>query len=352
MRILQAMAGAERGGAEAYFVSLVKALARRGYEQMAAIRHNAGRAKLLREAAIATVELPFGGFFDFRTGPELGRIIASFRPAIAVSWMGRASALLPRGLFVHIGRLGGYYDLKYFRRCDHLVANTRELARYCVEAGWPETRVHYLPNFASFRVAAPEDRARWQTPENAPLILALGRLHRSKAFDVLMRALARVPEAVAWIAGEGEERDALARVSAELGIGERVRFLGWRDDKEALFAAADLCVVPSRFEPFGNVVLEAWAAGKPVIAAAALGPAAIVRDGENGLLVPVEDDAALAQAIERLLKDRALATTLAAGGGKTLAAEYSEAQVLRAWDDLFAKCVGDPATLAGKMARG
>ena len=76
-----------------------------------------------------------------------------------------------------------------------------------------------------------------------------------------------------------------------------MRFLGWRDDRAALLAAADVCVMPSRYEPFGTVMAEAWSAGTPLIVAAAQGPRAYVKDGENGLMVPIDDAAALAAAI-------------------------------------------------------
>ena len=76
-----------------------------------------------------------------------------------------------------------------------------------------------------------------------------------------------------------------------------MRFLGWRTDRGALLRAADICVLPSRWEPFGTVMLEAWAAGTPLVAAASQGPAALIEDGGNGLLVPVDDVAALAAAV-------------------------------------------------------
>ena len=177
--------------------------------------------------------------------------------------MSRAASACPKGDFVHVGRLGGYYDLKYYRSCDHLVANTRDIADYITRAGWPAERVHYLPNFAPHERAAPVARASLGTPETAPLALALGRLHRSKGFDVLLGALKSSPCFHLWLAGEGEERAALEARVAELRIGGRVKFLGWREDVPALLAACDMLVCPSRHEPLGNVVLEAWAARCP-----------------------------------------------------------------------------------------
>ena len=90
-------------------------------------------------------------------------------------------------------------------------------------------------------------------------MLALGRLHHNKAFDVAIRALVDLPGAVLWIAGKGPERNALQMLANQLGVSKRIRWLGWRDDVAALFASADVLVCPSRIEPLGNVIIEAWA---------------------------------------------------------------------------------------------
>jgi glycosyltransferase involved in cell wall biosynthesis len=316
---------------------LAAALQGAGFDQKVVIRANAARAAALKSAGIGAVQLRFGGLFDFATGPALKRILAEFRPQIALTWMGRASHMLPNGPYRHIGRLGGYYDLKFFRRCHHLVCNTPDLVRYCTDAGWPATRVDYVPNFVSFRASAPEPRARWQTPSGQPLLLALGRLHPNKAFDVLLRALALTPGAWLWIAGEGDEQGRLEALARDLGVADRVRWLGWREDREALYAAADMVVLPSRSEPFGNVMLDAWAAARPLVAAAALGPGAYVRHEENGLLVAVDDPPALAAAMARLIADKGLRETLVAGGRRRLASEFTETAVVQAWRELFDK---------------
>jgi glycosyltransferase involved in cell wall biosynthesis len=336
-RVLQAMAGARHGGAEAFFERLVTALHRAGEEQQIVIRRDTERAARLARAGLAPVELAFGGRLDLATGPRLARVIAAFHPRIVLTWMNRATRLCPRGDFVHVARLGGYYDLRYYRHCDHLIGNTRALASWLVGQGWPEARVHYLPNFADATKAAPMPRASLATPANAPLALALGRLHPNKGFDVLLDAVARVEGLYLWLAGEGALEGDLRRRASSLGIEGRVRFLGWRDDVPSLLAACDMLVCPSRVEPLGNTIIEAWAASKPVIAASCSGPAELVKDERNGLLVAVDDAAALAAAMRRVAEDKALAASLAAAGHAAFAAEFSEARVVAAYRDFFAK---------------
>jgi len=334
-RLVQLMAGAEHGGAEAFFTRLAVALQRAGQEQRVAIRPYPARIAALQAAGIAPVALPFrGGPLDFATRRGLRALVRDYRPRVVLSWMNRATSLCPRGDFVHVARLGGYYDLKYYRGCDHLIANTRGIAAYLTAQGWAADRVHYLPNFPT--VAAGGLIATERRPD-APLALALGRLHRNKAFDVLLEALARADGVHLWLAGDGPERAALERQARQLGLDNRARFLGWRDDAPALLAACDFLVVPSRSEPLGNTIVEAWAAERPVIATETAGPRELIASGETGLLVPAEDAESLALAMTRLAEDRELRRRLAAAGHARYAAEFSAPRVVAAYQALFAK---------------
>ena len=197
--------------------------------------------------------------------------------------MNRAASRTPAGPWARIGRLGGYYKLKNYRDFDALVGNTQDIVDWMVREGWPTDRAHYIPNFAAEGEGAPIDRATLNTPAEAPLLLGMGRLHDSKAHDVSLRALARLPDAHLWIAGSGPEEEALQTLAEQLGVPSRVRFLGWREDAPSLYRTADICIFPSRFEPLGNVVIQAWAHGLPVVATRAAGPAALICDGKDGL---------------------------------------------------------------------
>jgi glycosyltransferase involved in cell wall biosynthesis len=337
LRLLQAIAGAPHGGAEIFFVRLALAFQRGGQEQRVLIRRDAARTALLNAGGIQPIQLPFGNFLDLKTRLGYRRAIREYRPRVVLTWMSRATALCPRGEFVHVARLGGYYDLKYYVHADHLIGNTRDIVKYLVRAGWPRERAHYLPNFVPAENAVPTPRASLATPEDVPLALALGRLHPNKGFDVLLDALARAPHLHLWIAGDGELRHALESHARERGVAGRVRFLGWRDDTAALLAAADMLVCPSRHEPLGNVVIEAWAQARPVIAAASQGPAALIAEGETGILVPVEDAEALAHAMSRLAQDAGLRARLAAAGHAVYAAQYSEAAAVAEYRSFFAR---------------
>jgi glycosyltransferase involved in cell wall biosynthesis len=327
IRLANIMAGAPQGGAEAFYERLTLALHKAGEEVLPVIRRDAGRARRLAEAR--PVELRFGGALDILTPMRLNRILADWRPRVAMAWMNRAAGMTPRGDWTLVGRLGGYYDLKYYRHCDHLVGNTRDLRRWIVSQGWPEERVHFLPNFATdFAGVAPVAGVQ---------LLAMGRLHTNKGFDTLIRAMALVPGAHLSIAGEGPERAALEALARECGVADRVSLLGWREDTGALLAGCDLFLCPSRHEPLGNVVLEAWSAARPVIAAAAQGPSELIADGETGLLVPVDAPEPLAEAIRALLAEPQRAARLAAQGRAAFERDFAEARVLAQWRDFLHK---------------
>jgi len=334
-RLLQAMAGARFGGAEAFFTRLAIALQKAGQEQRVVMRPAPEREAALRRAGIAPLLLPFGGWFDFTTRPGFRRALSEYRPRVVLSWMNRATALCPRGDFVHVARLGGYYDLKYYRSCDHLIANTRGIAAYLLAQGWPENRVHYLPNFPASGRGTAVARASLNTPADVPLVLALGRLHPNKGFDILLEALARAPRLYLWLAGEGPEDKTLKQKAGALKISDRVRFLGWREDVPGLLAACDMLAVPSRIEPLGNTVIEAWAAGKPVIATQSAGPGELIENGENGLLVPINDADGLARAMTDLAGNQAQRARLAEAGFARYRAAFSESSVVASYRSFF-----------------
>lgn len=332
MKVAQVMAGAVLGGAEIFFERLCLALHRAGETVLPVIRRDPARAARLREGGLEAGQLAFGAF-DPLTRPQLGRLLQKFGPAVAVGWMSRAIDHMPRGDWVTVGRLGGYYRLDHYRDCDHLVGNTRFLVAWLRAQGWPAARTHYVPNFVpDYAAAVPAA----DVPSGRPLLLALGRLHQDKAFDVLIRAMPRLPAATLLIAGEGPEEARLRRLARGEGVAERVVFSRWRSDVPALLKAADVFVCPSRLEPLGNVVLEAWSAARPVVAAASDGPRELITPGSDGLLVPMEDPAALAGAIASLLEDRARAAQLAAAGRATFEARFAEAPVVACWRTFLA----------------
>lgn len=200
------------------------------------------------------------------------------------------------------------------RRVDRLVCPSAYLASLAVSWGVPEERVSVLPNPAPPLPELPtRAEARTRFGVAGDTLAFAGRITRQKALEVGLEALARVEGVPLLVAGDGPELETARATAAELGIGDRVRFLGAldRDGVLALFRAADASLLSSSWENFPHSVVESLAVGTPVVSTDVGGVAEVVRDGENGLLVPPGDPEALAAALARFFAEPGLRERLA-----------------------------------------
>ena len=353
MRILHVMASRANGGAETYSADMIESLHRAGVEQVAVIP----RASMHHDRLAAAGVRLAADVLDVRLGlglmrrRKLAALIESFRPDLVHCWMRRAASLVPKLDVPVIGWFGGYYEPANFPHCSQLVGVTPDIVGHMVERGVPRDRAHYVPTFPSIEMGRPVERAELATSAQATVLLTLSRLHAKKGLDVLIGALAQLPQCLAWIAGDGPLEGELKALAATLGVADRVRFLGWRSDRGALLAAANICVLPSRWEPFGTVMLEAWAAGTPLVAAASQGPSALIEDGANGLIVPVDDAAALAAAIQRLIAEPALRARLIERGRADYQQGFTRAAVTERMLALYRQLIAATAAGADKIVR-
>jgi glycosyltransferase involved in cell wall biosynthesis len=211
---------------------------------------------------------------------------------------------------------------------DAVVAVSAYVAdRQRVAGGVPPERVHLVPNPVSVPATvrpAAETRAALGLAPGRRLVTAAGRLTEVKGFaDLLAAADALPPDVDLLVFGDGPERARLEAQRATLRTGERVRLAGQRQDAADCTAAADVCVVPSRWEEaFCLAAAEPLARGRPVVATRVGAIPELVRDGVTGLLVPPADPPALAAAIRRLLDDPGLAAELGQAGQSHIAAAH------------------------------
>lgn len=182
-------------------------------------------------------------------------------------------------------------------------------------------------------------RRQWQTPPEAFVIGLIGRLSIEKNpllfLHAAARIAARVPHVYFWVLGEGPLQQAVEEASRSLELAGRVRLLGYQSDIQHALAAIDLIVVPSQYEGCANVILEAMALGKPVVATHVGGNPELVIEGFTGLLVPPNDVDALADAIERLATDRAAAVRLGQAGRERALGHFSVSQMVDAYTRLY-----------------
>jgi glycosyltransferase involved in cell wall biosynthesis len=266
----------------------------------------------------------------------LGAAVLARIPAVVATFhlfppgsFGRPSLLQSRLLGAGVGRA---------------VAVSQAIAALVVEVlGWPAHKVELIRNGVAIeRLQQPRDSALREALTAGSddfVFLTVARLDPQKGLDVLVRAARSLGSARFVIAGTGPERARLEADAAALGLGERVLFVGHRADVPALLAASDAFVLPSLFEGTPLALLEAMAAGKPVIASAIPGTDEIVVDGESGLLVRPGDSADLAATLERIVADPELRARLGAAAQRRAEAEFSAAssteRVMAVYDKLL-----------------
>lgn len=315
MKVLQIMAGAPVGGAETFYMDGMIAISETDIQQYALTRNNSEkRIDAIKQCHIPYQTASFDKNLYCPTQLKVKKILKEFQPDIAHHWLARAGSFAVEGPQVNIGWYGGYYDPRYYKNCKHHLAVTQDIADHLIQKGVPKDNVHVLHLYAVCEPMAALNRADFDTPDDAPLLLSLARFHEAKALDVLIDAMLQVKDAYLWLAGDGPLEQELKSQVERLNLKERVKFLGWRNDREAMLATADICVFPSRYEPFGAVTIEAWAAGTPIIAAKSQGPKAYISHEENGLLVEIDDVDGLASEMNRLIADKKLQLELTNNG--------------------------------------
>lgn len=311
------------GVTEAFFTSL-EILRRAGATPIAVIDARASfRDRLAGVECHGVTGLGAGGSLNaVLAGWRLARLVRRLRPDAILAHNGRyidalARCGLPLTGVVHGGKL------KRFLKATRLITVNAEQRDGLIGLGFDAARVGLIPNALPVDEIPPfaprPDRPR-------PRIGTLRLLLREKGVDVLVEALGRLAargiDAELHIGGTGAEESALRDQVARLRLQDRVTFHGWVSDQAGFLSGLELYVMPSRYETFGIGILEAQAAGLPVIASACEGPRAVIRDGETGLLVPPGDAPALAEAMARLLADPALAEAIARQGHADCAARH------------------------------
>jgi glycosyltransferase involved in cell wall biosynthesis len=301
-------------------------------------------AALLRAQRVDVVHIhyPLAGFVYF----GLLRWLLPFRLVVTV----HGSDLFPRG-----NRPPRYpWSLRLLlRAADAIVAPSRAFRGQCV-AALPQLEqralaIHNGIQVAEFAAADPGTA----TQDGDPYLLCIAAHNEKKAVDVLLRAFALLspqhPDLRLLLVGDGPLRGELEALARELALGTRVEFLGQRARPEVARLMRGCCVfvLPSRAEPFGMVVAEALACGRPVVASAVGGIPEIVEDGRCGVLVPPDDPDAIARAVSRMLTDDALRASFGEQGRARARARF-DAEVMgqgyaRLYADLTAGARADRA---------
>jgi glycosyltransferase involved in cell wall biosynthesis len=220
---------------------------------------------------------------------------------------------------------------------------SQSVAEFCRARGFPADKLEVIPNgvdASRFEGVSPLDLAELGMPPGRKAILFIGRLHVQKDLHELMaaapRMLARLPEHDLLIVGEGPQQAALQRLAGELEISGRVHFAGWRSDVPALLAAAQMLVLPSRWEGMPNVVLEAMAAGKPVVATQAEGVVELLGASASEQTVAVGDMESFAGRVVQFAQNSQLSTELGLRNRVRILEQFSLQAMVGKYERLYA----------------
>lgn len=341
----------------------------RGVGASGAVARPAGRAPsdnefvvAAREAGIEVDVIPERGRFDRSVIRTLRKIVELRSPDVIVTHQVKSHFLM------NVSHLGQKYPwvafnhgytttdrkmLLYNRldrwslpKADRVVTVCNAFAQKLVKMGVPRERIHIQHNSIRPEPAVNVEemhalRRRFGVEEGARMILTVGRLSKEKAQIDLLHAFKKLSEthgeinARLVIVGDGPESKPLEAAAAALGLGDRVIFAGQVNNVQAYFAAADVLVNPSHSEGSPYVLLEAMAAGLPIVATAVGGVPEMVENNETALLVSASDPHAMADAIARMLSDEKLAGQLADNASKLVSSRFSPEAYVRSLTEIY-----------------
>lgn len=358
MRLLFANSIQMFGGAEVWFLTIARALMERGHWVGLVCRPGTELARRAQQAGVRV--------FPFRFGADVGpvavaravRLLRKVRPDAVITnqdkelrTFGLAAKLVTRYPVVHRRAIdhplkdNWRYRATYLRLASVVVANSEATRRTMLDsAPWlRRQRLEVIYNGVDPRryegPADPELRAAWGVGEADPVIGFVGQLDERKGIETLLLAFERValkvPTVKLVLAGAGPLARRVESFRQTSSVGDRVHPLGFRDDVPRILRSVDILVLPSLWEGFGIVLIEAMAAAKPVVATNVSSIPEIVAHGETGLLVPPADPSALADAILTVLRDRRKAYEMGRAGRERVLRLFTLDEMVNRWERLL-----------------
>jgi glycosyltransferase involved in cell wall biosynthesis len=353
-------------GAENHLLTLLSGLRKRGIDASVILLVEPGEpmddyVKAATDHAIPVERLTIHRDLDFTLYSRLRQMLRQLKPDVVHTHLLHADLYgIPAARWAGIPVVSSRHNDDAFRRrflirlvnrglwgmVDAGIAISDAIARFSVEIeGVPPAKIHTI--YYGLEAIQPLDRAvvraalidEWGLKSDDVLIGTVCRLIEQKGISFGLQAFVRLadsfPNARLIIVGDGVLRPTLENEAQALGIGHRVYFLGWRTDIPSIMAALDVFLVPSLWEGFGLVLLEAMAQATPIIASAVSAIPEIVVHGETGLLVPPHDVDALAEALTHLLSDKPLRQHMGLLGKDRLETHFSAARMVDQTVELY-----------------
>lgn len=314
MHIINAMFSRGLGGIEQSFVDYCEAIKGQGHKVTAIIHPNAEIRASLVKVGVNIVNVKNFGQWDVFARSYLKKMLKQAKADAIIAHGNRAVGLLKspaKSIKCPLIGVTHNYSIKRLIGLDAVFATTNDLKNTVIAAGQNENTIFNIPNMIRLPDKLPEVRPFAKTP----VIGTMGRFVKKKGFDNYLRMIAELKQRgvsiKAVIGGGGDEEAALKTLADSLDIGDIIIFKGWIKEKSELFDNIDIFCLPSLHEPFGIILLEAFAGGKAVITTNSEGPSEIATDGKDAIITTKGDYKAMADAVEKLLNDREKAAELA-----------------------------------------
>ncbi len=336
MHVVDIMLSRKAGGVEQVAVDYCRALQLRGHRVTAITHPRAWANAGLKALNVKEVHFRHLNEWDLTAPIRLRRILKQLKPDIVIAHSNRAVALSVRavkGVYPIFG-MANNYSLRRFAKVDAVFSPTHDMATVLQNIGLPQERIFHIPNM----VEMPVRRAN-VVHGTLPVIGTLGRFVEKKGFHIYLQALKHLRDKgygfSAVLAGAGKEEENLRQQVKDANMQSIVNFPGWIDDRASFYAGLDIFCLPSLHEPFGIVLLEAFAHGVPVVATDTEGPVDICVHDQDSLVVPKGDAIKLAEALECLLNEPMRAKELADRAFAKVLAEYSTETVSHRLDTIL-----------------
>ena len=324
MKIFNLMFGKKKGGLEKASLDYALALRSLGHDVTTFLNAKSAMIPEYKAHGMAlntSVHNLFGSKDPF-TRRYIQRHIQKHQPDVCITHGRRAAYFAQNNSICPTIAVAHGFNIKSLLETDGLISINKTMKQHAIDQGYPLDRIQIAENFLPLHTLP----AYQQRTSNSPIrIGAMARLIHRKGIDIFIRTLHILKQQdvdfKAIIAGTGTELDALKKLSADLGLADQIEFKGWMTADD-FYNSIDIFCMPSRAEPFGLVILEAWSHSLPIVATMAAGPAELITDQSNGILAPIDDSKALAEKLIQLIKNPSLQNTVSHQGYKTVSKNY------------------------------
>ncbi len=347
------------GGAQKALYRLLKSLDRSSFDPVVVCLYNRTGlvSKQIQELDIEVIGLEMNAKWRWDAFWRLGKNLSQYKPTILHTWMFHAN--LPGRILGQIARIPIIISSErtmgqegYLRRflnrltsglSDAIICVSDNVAIYAAQKiGIYEKKIFTIPNgidISAFEASPTQQIARKNNklPGEKIIIGAIGRPRWVKGFDVLISAVAKITELniLLLFVGDGPDQYKLRQLVKNIGQSDRIFFWGDQSEIQEILPILDILVNSSFHEGMSNIILEAMAAGLPVVATAVGGTPEVVVDGETGLLVPPGDPDSLAAALLRLIQDKDLRTKMGLAGRKRVRKYFTIEETVRKTETLY-----------------